>query len=727
MVYATAEPPLDESGSSSGKAGAQPRMFGDYALLEKIGQGGMGVVYRAFDQRLNREVALKMLSANLGVSPVSLARFRLEAQLAAKLEHPNIVSTHEVGEVGGAPYFTMGLVEGTHLRHQMSRWTLVPSAISKNSKPPTASSPVLAAQVRIARLVATLARAISHAHDRGVVHRDLKPSNIIIDAEDRPHVTDFGIAKLLTEQHELTGTDDILGTPNYMSPEQAQGGSVGPLSDVYSLGAILYELLTGRPPFRAATAVETLRLLTTEQLTHPAVANRGVDADLATICAKCLEKNPSHRYSSALLLAEDLEHWIRREPILARPASPWMRLRRWGQRNPVGAALILTLLIGFGVSLWLLRLVSQERDTQVQLRAEIQREKRASDGYLARTILMVRESLERLWSDGEKRFFILSSEDLAALSSRSVSSMQLGGVPLRLKMGITVQQSPVSDQEHYAVLLGYLEERMAAVLKRTVLLDLHFFKFVEDKNNAIAEGRVDLTLMGAFPYLMEQQRHRGQGLRGLIVASNSTRVATFFAHRGSGIRNYGDFRGHSVAFGDTNSTTSFTAQLHLAKAGITSETLSKYAFLDSTLEFIDDVKAVGQEEAVRRIGYLNSHAEVLEAVASGKYDLGVAQTRAFQMFGNTNLVAIGEPILVPRRIWAARGKLDREIAEAFVTAMLSFGSQTWMQALEDTPESFVRFEEEMLQEERQWLDRAALAFPVAKAVHNGTRKEGNIR
>ncbi len=715
MSYAKAEPPSEETDPKPGKVGADLRMFGEYALLEKIGQGGMGVVYRALDRRLNREVALKMLSGNLGASPVSLARFRLEAQLAAKLEHPNIVSTHEVGEVGGAPYFTMSLVEGAHLRNQMPRWTLVPAAGSKDSKTPTGSAPARAAQVRVARLVATLARAISHAHERGVVHRDLKPSNIIIDAEDQPHVTDFGIAKLLTDQQELTGTDDILGTPNYMSPEQAQGGSVGPLSDVYSLGAILYELLTGRPPFRAATTVETLRLLTTEQVTHPAAANRGVDADLATICAKCLEKNAAHRYASALLLAEDLEHWIRREPILARRASPWTRVRRWGQRNPVGATLILTLLIGFSLSLWLLRMVSQERDTQVTLRAEILREKRASDGYLVRTMQMVRESLEKLWMDGEKRFFVLSSEDLAALANRPIQSVRPGGVPLRLKVGISVQESPVSDQQHYSEFLGKLEEGMSTLLKRTVLLDLHFFKFVEDKNNAIVEGKMDFTLMGAFPYLLLQQRYQGQRLQSLVVASNSSREATFFTRRGSGIGTLRDVLGRSVAFGDTNSTTSFSCQIKLAQAGITGVTLSKYAYLDSTLEFIEDVKIVGQEEAIKRIGYLNSTAEVLEAVASGRFDLGVARTKAFQMLTDTNLVAIGGPIEVPRKIWASRGTLDREITEAFVAAMLSFGTESWLQALEDTPMTFVRFEERMLHDENLWLGRIALAFPTEKA------------
>ena len=276
----------------------------DYELLERIGRGGMGIVYRARQRSLNRIVALKMIAVGEFASPALLARFRHEAETAAKLDHANIVSIIEIGEHNSNPFLVMRLVEGASLSTRLHE-----VALPRHPKAGTASR----AQIRIARLLATVARAVDYAHRRGVLHRDLKPSNILLDLDGIPHLTDFGIAKSLDEETSLTETADLLGTLSYMAPEQAAGKTVSPAADVYSLGAILYELLTGHPPFEGAK-MDLLRQLLQNDPLPPQLINHTIDHDLATICLKCLDKEPDRRYGSALELAQDLDRWRRHEP-----------------------------------------------------------------------------------------------------------------------------------------------------------------------------------------------------------------------------------------------------------------------------------------------------------------------------------------------------------------------------------------------------------------------------
>jgi serine/threonine protein kinase len=280
-----------------------PRTFGDYELLQEIGRGGMGVVYKARQCSLNRLVALKMILRGELASAADLARFRAEAESAARLEHPNIVPVYEVGECDGQAFFTMQLVEGSTLRERAAQGPL----------PPRDAALYLAA----------ISRAIDFAHQRGVLHRDLKPSNVLIDKDDRPLVTDFGLAKRVESGDSLTGTGHILGTPSYMSPEQAAGsrGRLSPATDVYSLGTILYELLTGRPPFQAASPVDTLMLVLEQDPLLPRLLNRNIDRELEMICLKCLQKPPDLRYPSAAKLADDLEAYLNGEPVSARSGS----------------------------------------------------------------------------------------------------------------------------------------------------------------------------------------------------------------------------------------------------------------------------------------------------------------------------------------------------------------------------------------------------------------------
>ena len=289
----------DKATRSIGQAGATVCYFGDYELLEEIARGGMGVVYKARQISLNRIVALKMILAGQLACDEDVKRFHAEAEAAANLDHGGIVPIYEVGEHDGQHYFSMGYVEGPTLADKLREGPLSPH--------------------EAARLTRSVSEAVAFAHQHGVIHRDLKPANVLLDPDGHPRVTDFGLAKRVAGDSNLTATGQVLGTPSYMSPEQAAGKTalVGPLSDVYSVGAILYELLTGKPPFRAATPVDTLIQVLDNQPVSPRLLNPQVPHDLEIICLKCLEKEPPHRYESAQELTDDLDRFLQGELIHA--------------------------------------------------------------------------------------------------------------------------------------------------------------------------------------------------------------------------------------------------------------------------------------------------------------------------------------------------------------------------------------------------------------------------
>jgi TolB-like protein/tRNA A-37 threonylcarbamoyl transferase component Bud32/Flp pilus assembly protein TadD len=305
--------------------------LGDYELLEEIGRGAQGVVFRARQKSLNRTVALKVISLGQWASKAHLKRFRLEAEAAAKLEHPGIVPIHEVGEREGSCYFSMKFVEGGQLDQVAKRQPIPPR--------------------RAVELIAKVARTVHYAHEHGILHRDIKPGNILLDAKGEPHLTDFGLARLVESESSVTHTLDVLGTPSYMAPEQAAGNNaaVGSVTDVYGLGAVLYQLLTGHPPFAGGTTYETIKLVLDTEPRQPRLLNPKIDRDLSTICLKSLEKDPKRRYPSALALAEDLERWLKHEPIQARHAGVFTRGRKWVQRNPT-SALLAAALVAFAAA-----------------------------------------------------------------------------------------------------------------------------------------------------------------------------------------------------------------------------------------------------------------------------------------------------------------------------------------------------------------------------------------
>jgi hypothetical protein len=350
------------------------RYFGDYELFGEIARGGMGVVYRARQISLNRPIALKMILAGKLANASEVARFHTEAEAVARLDHPNIVPIHEIGEYEGCHYFSMKLIEGGNLAQKLSGKSLTP--------------------IRAASLLAEIARAVHYAHQRGILHRDLKPTNILLGRNGEPYVTDFGLARLLGAESELTGSMAVMGSASYMSPEQASGRTreLTTATDIYSLGTILYESVTGQPPFRAGTLIETVRQVVEKEPELPSGLNREVDHDLSTICLKCLEKEPRQRYGSAEAVAEDLERWLRHEPISARPISVWERGRKWVRRQPGIAALsasvavlLLALAIGSPLAAWHIARARDEakREASHAERAESEVREKLRESYLA--------------------------------------------------------------------------------------------------------------------------------------------------------------------------------------------------------------------------------------------------------------------------------------------------------------------------------------------------------
>src|SRR5437868_8575393 len=324
--------------------------LGDYELVEEVGRGGQGVVFRARQKSLNRTVALKVISLGQWASKAHVKRFRREAEAAASLDHPSIVPIYEVGERDGSCYFSMKFVEGGQL-DEVSRRT--PMSIR-----------------HAAELIAKVARTVHYAHEHGILHRDIKPGNILLDDKGEPHLTDFGLARLVEAESTITRTLEVLGTPSYMAPEQAAGNNTQLTSatDVYGLGAVFYQLLTGQPPFAGGTTYETIKLLLDTEPRQPRLLNPKIDRDLSTICLKCLEKDPKQRYSSALALAEDLERWLKHEPIQARRTGLFGRGKKWVQRNPSSALLaasLVALAAAAGWIVWKSELIRQPLTTGI--------------------------------------------------------------------------------------------------------------------------------------------------------------------------------------------------------------------------------------------------------------------------------------------------------------------------------------------------------------------------
>jgi WD40 repeat protein len=375
--------------------GSQVRYFGDYELMTEVARGGMGVVYRARQVSLDRMVALKMVRAGEFSGPAEARRFRQEVEAVAALDHPHVLPIYEVGEHAGRQYYTMRLVEGGSLSSRMAGFAAPGSPTKADAR---------RRQAAAARLVAAVARAVHHAHQRGVLHRDLKPGNVLLDPDGTPYVTDFGLARRIGAASSLTAPGAVLGTPSYMAPEQARGGrEVTTQADVYGLGAVLYELLTGRPPFRGADALDTLAQVREWEPARPRSVCPLVDTDLETVCLRCLDKEPHRRYGSAEALADDLQRWLRGEPVTARSARGLERAAKWVRRHPAGAALaavtalLVLAAVGGGIALGYSRTLAGKNAALEHARAEAEGQREEANRQRERAEREEAESWRRLY------------------------------------------------------------------------------------------------------------------------------------------------------------------------------------------------------------------------------------------------------------------------------------------------------------------------------------------
>jgi serine/threonine-protein kinase len=434
---------------------ALPRIPG-YEVEGVLGRGGMGVVYQARHLRLNRRVALKMLLAGDYAGPHDLARFQHEAEAVAGLRHPNIVQVYDVGDHDGRPYFTMELVEGGSLAEKL------------------AGEPQAAREA--AALVVTLAEAVQVAHQGGIVHRDLKPSNILLTADGTPKISDFGLARRLEGGAGLTQSGALLGTPSYMASEQARGQTraIGPATDTYALGAILYELLTGRPPFRGETAAETMQQVIAEEPVPPSRLNARLPRDLETICLKCLHKDPGNRYPTAGEFAADLERFLKHEPIQARPPGRLERCLRWVRRRPAAAGLLaaVVLMVAAGaVGAWLL---CQQRTAARARQAQ-------TDQEVRRVVERARGPLEEGWQ----------AADLAKLTEARAEANRAAGIARSGGASAAVHQEAEAFMEDAA-------ERLERAKKDRALLEALLDVSTPPEASAYSQPSVDEQYAAAF-------------------------------------------------------------------------------------------------------------------------------------------------------------------------------------------------------------------------------------
>jgi WD40 repeat protein len=429
--------------------GLPSRYFGDYEILDEIARGAMGIVYRARQLSLNRLVAIKMVLDGPLASPGFIARFQIEAESAAKLTHPNIVPIYEIGEHQGRHFFTMRLLEGGSLAQRMDDFRL-----SRENREQSQQR-----QREIARLMAMVARAMQHAHERGILHRDLKPANIMLDEEGQPHITDFGLAKAVETDCFLTQTGAILGTPAYMAPEQATGqaGQITTAADIYSFGAILYHLLAGKPPFQGASALDTLRQVLEVEPVSPVKINPTIDHDLATICLQCLAKPPVSRYSSARALAQDLECWLNGETIIARPATRTEQLFRWCRRKPVLAGLIaaVILLLTAVAVISTVAAVRIEKSRQVAIGAEEKATRQLWSSYVAQA------KAQRSSGRPGRRFDSLRAITNAAAIRRSVELRNEAIACLALTDLRPITGGPETTNRNDSLLIDFPRNRYA--------------------------------------------------------------------------------------------------------------------------------------------------------------------------------------------------------------------------------------------------------------------------
>lgn len=605
----------DAPGSSSTGPGWG---VGDFDLLDEIAHGGMGIVYRARDRRTGGLVALKSLPPGAADGGAHSRRFLIEVEALCQLHHPGIVRVLEAGSAPGRQFLAMELVSGRDLGRRLK---------SLGGPMPLREGVALVRKVAV---------AIRYAHERGVIHRDIKPGNILVDDQGEPRVTDFGLAKILHGDHPETLSGEVMGSPGYMAPELARGQSkhATTTADIYSLGAVLYAVITGQAPFRADTPVATLQKVISEDVRRPRAHNPEVDRDLEAICLRCLEKRPERRYASADQLVQDLEAWERGEPVQAPVAGAWMEARRWVRRNPAVTVSILLLVAALAGSVTMLAWVSHQK----QLGEALQQ-------ALARTVMT---DLNRLWDSAknetspEKRYLDVDSPTRALL--RGSDAPATAGAT-RLVFGVYTHDPPPDMLAIIGPALVPLEQEVSQRLGLRVLITLRIYGNYQDAQEAIVRGDIDLMRVGSSTYIEAHDRDPGIEI---LAAQNGRIQGCIFVRSDSGIGSLEGLKGRSMGFVDDSSTTGFYLAKHrMLLAGLRASDLRGGA-----------------------TNFLGNHSAVGQAVLKGRFDAGAASANNIDPMTNSGLREVlryAEPLGMP---WIARSGLDRRMVEAFRTALL---------------------------------------------------------
>ena len=611
------------------------QMVGDYELGERIGRGGMGVVFKARQLTIQRTVALKMILGGEFACPEAIHRFQTEAEAAAKLDHPNIVPIYEFGVYRGQQYFSMKYIEGRSLAEEIRSGRFHFDGQASNGT----KTDERERQMVIARLMETVARAVEYAHQHGVLHRDLKPANILLDADGQPQLMDFGLAKILEHEVGVTKTTQIMGTPGYIAPEQAAGKKLSPAADVYSLGVVLYELLTSRPPFHGATTAEILRLMA-EEPAHPRLLNRQVDASLAVICLKCLEKEPADRYSTAGDLGLDLARWLGGEPIAARPATRFERGVKWVRRNRLMTALG-TALLGVAVlGGWTAYDWRRGENLRSAFWIDYQR---AWDDLLRGSISVIR----------------LTSTQLAAATGKQIYPKSDAGPPM--KIGIYADDDQVLTIPQLAQFFPVLEKIMSRGRSRPVEIDLFIYLRRENLESALTNGVIDIVRIGEGPLV--RLRTVDRRIIPLAQQVGGGKTSVVFVPRGSPITEIAQLKGKRVAAGSRTSTSSgFRFPEMLLRLGLRST----------------DVKLVFHESSEKNY----------RLVKEGAYDAGIG--RRDKLVGSlTNYFRVLAEFPATTMPWVARGGLDSGVQKAFTDALVGVKDAKILQNLpNDATEGF---------------------------------------